>query len=480
MRLFSALIIFIIILVIVVWFTHYSYKNGNLPQGAFYDTYENFVNTANYKYDEYFTPPSELYKKTVGYELDDNAKLALTKSKSKDEMYTNNEEAGTMSKSKTGDATENSFILASLYNFNVAPNEKSKKSQRKAKTTAAHYFNKTMNRIATDPVTILQTAPQPVEFMVDRAADFYEDYLIQVHAEDPELVRNIYVPNFDQIRTSVRSARTDEARKTAKKEKARLRHMPPKAIEQEIYFMEKSVPSDPQNVHNSNVVNDMSEIYQRVREKNMRDSFGTNQQTDEDIIKEIRTSIDSFPFTNPQQRAHATRVMETMSSNSIVTSLNASEKSIISDVWKRINSQENHDKRGLLKESFMDALASGVESGRDVCTMGRCSRVLGALTLLDKDSEISKPVKTTEILRNEALFKAHQTVLRVLKEYPSNISEAYQNPEKLLSASADVRQKVDELENTIKQEIETTLKSDYSNIKPVTLENIIRDAQAGV
>jgi hypothetical protein len=38
----------------------------------------------------------------VGYEYDDNAKLALTKAEKKESMYTNNEKSGTMSKNKKG------------------------------------------------------------------------------------------------------------------------------------------------------------------------------------------------------------------------------------------------------------------------------------------------------------------------------------------------------------------------------------------
>jgi hypothetical protein len=460
-----------------VWFTHHSYKNGKLPQGVFHDTYESFVNTANYKYDEYFTPPSELFKKTVGYELDDVAKLALNKSKSRNEMYVNNEIAGTMSREKSGDAADNSFILASLYNFNVAPNEISKKSQQKAKRYAAHYFNKTMERIENDPAAVLQTAPQPVEFMVDRAADFYEDYLIQTRAANPEIVRNLYIPNFNQIRTIVRNTRTDEARRVAKKEQARLHNMLPKAIEHEIYYMEKSVPSDPQNVHDSNVNESMKEIYKRIKEKNFQDNA---HQTDDDIVNEIRKAINSFPFSNDIQKRNAAHVMETMSSHNMVTALDASEKTIIADVWKRINSSDNKNRKVLLKESFMDALANGVERGGDVCTMGRCSRVLGSLTLLDTDPNVSKPVKTTEILRNEAMLKAHRTIQKVLQESPQQISEAYQDPEKLLAANADIRQKVDELENVLKNEIEIVLKNDYPTVKPETLNNLIKDAQAGV
>jgi hypothetical protein len=470
----TAVIILIIIIIIAIWFTHHLYSTGGLPEGAFRDTFEGFVNTANYKYDEYFTPPHDLYKKTVGYKLDDNAKLALSKAKKKDDMYTTNETSGTMSKSKAGDATDNSFILANLLNFNVAENEPDKKSKKKAKAKSAQYFNKTLDRIVAEPAAVVQTVVQPVEFMVDRAEDFYEDYVIQVNAENPAIVRELYIPNFEQIRNTVRNTRTEQVKKQAKEKQLKMKNLPAKTIEQELYYMPKDIPSDPQNVHDSNVVSNVKMIYDKVISKNSQEK---KQSNDESVLNEIRHAIDNFPFTGGKGTA-AKNTFDVMIKNKLPTAFEATEKDVLVDVWRRITSAENETRRTALKESFMDSLAES--NGNNVCTMGRCSRVLSSLTLLDKDTEISKPIKTVEILRNEALMKAHKVVLKVLNEIPKDVSDAYQDPEKLLGANADTRKKVDELETTIKNEIESTLKKDYPDVPAKKLNEIIKDAQAGV
>jgi hypothetical protein len=488
MQLTSAIIILIIIVIIAIWFTHHLYKNGQLPQGAFHDTYKNFVDATNYKYDEYFTSPGELFKKTTGYELDDNAKLAINKSQKKDDMYTSNEFNGTMSRSKVGDAADNSFILANLLNYNAAPNEEDAPKKRNTRKRAAKYFAKTMNRITADPTAVLQTAPQPVEFMVNRAQDFYDDYLLQLHAEDPMLIQEIYVPNFNQIRDTVRNTRTNNIKtnvKQKKREKVFPADTPAKTIEQELYYNERTVPSDPQNVHDSQVINDTHGIYQRIREKNFQDEIvGDSGQSNGDkndaIFKDIRRAIQKYPFTNEIQRANAKKVLDTMSVGSNIISLDTSERQLIVDVWKRINSPENHSKRGTLHESFMNSLSDGIENGKPVCTMGRCGRMLGSLTLLDADPEIAKPTKTKEILRNEIFSKSHAIIKKVLDDTPIHIAKAYQDPEIFAQADSKIKKKVDKLENKLKQEIETTLQQDYKDVKPATLDNLIKDAQAGV
>jgi hypothetical protein len=393
----------------------------------------------------------KFYQNTIGYEFDDNAKVALANSEQAEDEYSQREAQGTLPRAQTGNAANSSFITASLYNYNLAPNLANPDDRRRAKRRAAAYFNKTIDRIARDPLGVDLTTPQPVEFLVDRAQDFWDDYLLQVQADDPEIIRNIYVPNFDVVRNTVREVKAA-------------------TLPKQQYYQRKPIPSDPQNVHDSQINNDMRALVRRIHQPRTARQGGSS-------FKEIVEAVQSFPFSNEHKRQVALEVVGTMSKGRIPTSLDVSESELLQDVWERINSEENHSRRGPLREAFMNSLTECNEDGRVICTMGRCARVLSSLTLLDADSEVAKPLKTTEVLRSEAFFKAHQIVQNTLKEQPPEVVAAYNNPNVENEATAE---QVSNLEAQLRTAIETTLRRDYRDVKPTVLNGIISDALAGV
>jgi hypothetical protein len=111
--------------------------------------------------------------------------------------------------------------------------------------------------------------------------------------------------------------------------------------------------------------------------------------------------------------------------------------------------------------------------------MGRCARVLGALTLLDSNPEIAKPMKTKEIMRDEAFSKAHKIVQDILKATPKNIVDAY-NSGPNTQISEQVQTQIHQLEADMRTKIETTLREDYKDSNVASLNTIISDALAGV
>jgi hypothetical protein len=460
----GALIIFLLIVVIAVWFTHYQYKTGKLPDGVFKETYESFVHEADHLKDKYLATPEELYNKTVGYEFDDAAQLALEKAEKLDEKGIK----------KSGDAVGNSFILANLYNYNVAPGQKGKK-KRTARRHAAKHFNKALHRLTVDTAEVVETAPQPAEFVIDRAEDFYDDYMIQLQAEDPILVQQIYIPNFNQIRDTVRQTRSSIAKEKVRKKKITNSKLPAKVAEQILYFEGRDIPNDPQNVHDSQVAEDMRQIYQRIATKNRTNNV-QGEKHGEEVVTEIQAAINKFPFTG-HRRDDALRTAKRMSGDDIKMSLGGSEREILINTWLRINDPENKKNRGSLKEAFMDSLASGIENKAEVCTMGRCSRVIGSLATLDKDPVIARPAKTAEILRNEVFMKSHKIIERTLLEYPKHVADAYQDPK---SVNDTNRKQISELEVALRTNIEKEIRGDYQHVKPNVLDNLIKDAQAGV
>jgi hypothetical protein len=449
MRLLTAIVLLILIIIIVVWFTHYLHKNGKLPNGTFKDTYEQFVNSANYKYDEYFTDPSKLYDKIIGYEFNDNIKLALDKAKKKDEMYTTNEQLGTMSAQRIGDATNNSFILANLYNFNVAPNGPTPNEQKTAKETAARFFTKTLSRIQQNPkVVVAATPPIPIEFMVDRAEDFYVAHQQAAPAE---------VPNFNQIRDTIRTARLQ------------VHPEQPRVITQVEYYQGQPIPNDRQNVHDTVLNKEMKDIYNIVKEKNEMFTF---EPKEDDIRNEILKH-----GGNEDKKGRALRVFERMTKPNYISSLDDTENNVLLNIWKRIHDPENEEHKSSLKEALVDSLSEGVENNTEICVTGRCAHALSTLTLLDKDPNLSKPMKTREILRGEAFLKASQIIKSTLAETDKQTVDAYQG---VLPVAQDIEPKVTALERNLVDKIDETLRKDYADVKPDILEEIIKDAKAGV
>lgn len=432
MQFWTAVIILVIVILLII-VCLYWYPSA----------YDNIINTARYKYDEYFTDPQKLYERTIGYELDDNAKLALRKAHKKDEMYTLNEMNGR--NSKIADAAENSFILANLYNYNVAPNVPAPNKQH-AKHEAAYHFNHTVARIMNNPVAVINEAHQAPEFMLDRTEVFYND--------NAPLVR----PNIEQARAIVRDAR--------------------RAITQPSYFAQRDVPNDPQNVHDSQVNADMRNMYAEIQRANAQ----LPTKSDDEIMAEISNVIRGAP---PDKAQDAQLIFDKMREPNTISSLSldgsdVTERQLLIDVYQRITAPENINNRDNLTASFINALADGMDKNNggkhSVCTTGRCSRLLGALTLLDTNPTIAQPIKTKEILRNEIFAKAHNIIQNRLAKSP-NEADLYNGKTEETQENAPI---LEAFNQSLKQEISDTIHNEYSHSDKKIIDDLVRDAQAGV
>jgi len=166
-----------------------------------------------------------------------------------------------------------------------------------------------------------------------------------------------------------------------------------------------------------------------------------------------------------------------------ITNLNARENEILSDIWKRTSSTSNVDNRDNMRAALVDSLADCVEKGYNgaeyqVCASGRTGRVLSSMTLLDSDEAISQPIKTGEILRNEVFAKSYKIIQDSLKETDPETARGYNG--ELEVPAPDVDYKVNAFEKYLKDKISDTLKDEYRHVDPHILDNLIKDAQAGV
>jgi hypothetical protein len=444
-------------------------------------------------YDSYFTSANDMYEKTVGHVNDEAAQMAYDKASKKERMYSRNEKFGTLSDKNLPNATATSFMLADLNRFNIGPNEDDPTA---AMNNAARLYNTTLTRIARNPLVVVQAQDPhipPAEFMIDRAEDFYDDYIARMTL-DPAAAAQLQIPDINNIRNAVRVARVGAAEnrvvagntpKRSKRLRRKGKNVTAKMEKQDAYFEERDIRNDPQNVHESQVNNDLARIFRQIRQRNhTENTLFADEMNNDNTIGEIRNYMQSYKWGSDQQRNRAFRTLEKMSEGNWISKLNARESEVLSEVWRRMNSPQNEDNRENLREAFMGSLADCVETGYNgqeyqVCSSGRCGRVLGSLTLLDQDEHISQPIKTAEILRNEVFSKSYQIIQDSLNNTDAETARAYNGV--LDSPAPDVAEKLQRFESGLKDRIEMELRDEYSDkVDSNVLDNLINDAKAGV
>lgn len=494
----------ILFTLILIYFLTFYWNNGELPSAPFQDSMNRMKNSVSKSWDSYFTSAESMYEKTIGYINDDAAKMALNKAIQKEKMYTRNENLGRLSDKNIADAAATSFMIADLYRFNVAPNETNQESIAAVEDAAATQYAIALHRIAINPLSVVKTSetyiPAP-EFVIDRVEDFYEDYIVRVTTDnrDPnEHLINV-IPELQQLRTNVRNARIEAARNAAvagilprrlpsnkKKRSKNAEPLTEKEMIRENYFAENDIRNDPQNVHESQVNKDMARIYQNILNRNKIEDelLGFSNDDISANINAIKNYAKSFKFENPKGKDRALKTIDVMSKGNWITSLNARESEILSNVWKRTGSAENEQNRISLQSSLMNSLADCIEDGYNgneyqVCISGRVGRVLGSMTLLDANEQISEPIKTAEILRNEIFSKSYKIIQDSLKETDDETARGYNGT--LESPAPEVETKVRVFEDQVRDRIETTLRKEYEDkVDKKILENLIQDAKAGV
>ena len=451
------LVIAVVVILVLVWITHSTYTKGYMPDGVFKDTYESMIASAYRSYDKWIESPSNLWTKTVGYENDEAVQLAMTKAMKLEEMHHSNSNNLNVT---AADAAENSFILAELNRYNVAPNA-DPAEQLQALDMADIMYRRTLSRMRNNPMTVARNNDH-VEAILERIGEFDD---ITGNNTDP------LRPIVEETRQHIRHARVEIAREPKPKSK-------PKG--KAAYYEPKPIRNDPQNVHDTELTHDLKIKYNRIVEKNNRDANNIGLRNyRQPTIADVRVDLNAarLPETT---RENASTVLTTITNGGAVTALGTTEDKILLEVWKRINSPDNEENRDELKRSLWTSMASGVETNYNgnsatVCTVGRCSRILDSLTLMDSDKHIAKPPQTVEVLRNEVLSKSYVVLQNALRNSP--LAAVYNGTE---PETDDNRQALDDFKLSVKREIADTIHKDYPDAKPDTLNNIIQDAQAGV
>ena len=438
----SEVVVVVIILLVLLWLVYYTKKPKNNPV---VELFENIKTSAGKKYKEYTATPEELYTGIVGYTNDSLSKLIIDKTLKKEKMYEVNENNGGISANKYNDAVNNIFTLGQVLRYNT-DNEREDEVQR--------FYNRTLQRVLRQP----RLVDNP-EYIVNRI----EDYLVPTEEE------------YYFIHDTLNNARLERAVDRAA---GGATEIVPKQNVLEYYYETTQVPNDPQNVHETNVVYGLKSIYDNIVEKN-----GGKVTADIGEIEKKINDLQSKNKISAQQATRAKKTLETMRNKNYVSSLGTDESAVLQNVWNRVHSRENAANVQNLELSFVNSLAECQEpdwQGNDqqVCTVGRVSRVINSLSQMDADEDISAPVVTTEVLRNEIFSKTYAIIQEELKSADVDVARKYNGLPGDYAPEIDAR--VEEFEENLKLKITNTIQSEYSDAKPETLRTIIQEALAGV
>lgn len=433
--------------------------------------------------------PKSKYQSTVGYAFDETAKAALQEANQNEQRY----QRGDLTDTERPKAATNAATLANIQRYNVAPNTRDPNTRDLLDQQIGHNYQTAIQRVVANPIPVIEATNtvgidglMAPELIVDQAETFYTEWRDRVLAANPTMTVVEFdelhrTPNFDVARETIRQARRELAANAAETRRGPVLAFQADPVNQPLlpalqdnFFQARPVYNDPQNVHDPAVVNHIQSIFKRIQGYNQRHNF---DRRDDQILAELEQAINQHGSFDGNSRERALQAYRTMLTGNAITSLDSNDTQVMLEVYKRVISPENADRRADLEKAFMESLADSVESdaqGRQhlVCVTGRCSRVLGSLTLLDHDEAVARPPMTTEMVRNEALSRAGAIVKQALEAAPEEVRSGYLNS----TGTEDVTA----FENNVKNSIDETLRKEYSHLEDRVLDPVVRDAQAGV
>jgi hypothetical protein len=162
-------------------------------------------------------------------------------------------------------------------------------------------------------------------------------------------------------------------------------------------YLEERVDADPQNVHDTSVVDDNKVSLNKI----IATSNGQYNSSERLLTITRAKNIINASGISDDRKIDALKVLSRMSeSDEIIGVYGRSEMEILYYVLNRINDPMNAKNKNSLEVAFSEALADSVEWGSVTCTQGRTSRLLGLFALLDFDSELGSAA-TLQMYKNE-------------------------------------------------------------------------------
>jgi hypothetical protein len=400
----------ILVIVFLIWFVvDYERTNGLYPK-IFRDFREDIMWKMNR--DSVMSEYNPKNIKTSGYEYDDKVKSAIRRLTKREKTFDRHESLGRLTEFR--DATETAFVLGDLTGFNAyyrGGDGILGDTDPEALENATTFYNRVIRRLRKRP-----NAVNNPDFMLDRIAVFHEDHNIELPPDFFEV--RVMNNNFDRVHYE----------------------------------------NDSQNVHDRNVSDTFANNYAHMREDTHADTTDNGEQKLREIRKSCRKIFSNSPDKYEKAKITIDKIIATKDHK--VSKYDDNELGILLNVWDRINNPENTENAASMQTNLANALCDG----STVCAVGRVSRVLDSLTLLDSDSKIAAPPMTNQMLRDEIFTLTN----RILNEELIILGkkESYEKGETLPEISG------------IKDEIRNAVYKQYDGNGPSrdNLDNIIRES----
>lgn len=243
----------------------------------------------------------------------------------------------------------------------------------------------------------------------------------------------------------------------------------------------KKWTADPQNVHDSNLTNDVVKTY-NLLVKGIGYDIGSGK--DASAIAEMKAAIarlENNKTIAKVTRINAQKTIDAMNNDLIHSKIGLSEGEIISSIWTRVNHDINKENREELIVSLAENLADSVRgsgSGSSpVCVTGRVSRALLSFAHLDANPDVGK-LKTKEMIRNEVFETAHDAYVKFSEEALTGDNAILKKGASDSKLGEDT-QETAEFDSVVKEKIKDRLTTDYSTlIDKKDLDLMILESQA--
>lgn len=202
---------------------------------------------------------------------------------------------------------------------------------------------------------------------------------------------------------------------------------------------------DANSVHDSAVVNSVKKSVDNLK----KTTVNSNDPAINKIRDYILTGGDPKELTDNTRQKALKSLDIILKTNSNISSLGMRETEVLNMVFNRINQSTDKELRENLKETLVKELADSVRPPATVCAVGRVSRLVDTLNVMDPNVQI----KDSSTIRREMLNKASSIQQRLYNnltpETKKDVDSLKENPQ------------VSEYENRVKQEITDVLRNDY-------------------
>lgn len=214
--------------------------------------------------------------------------------------------------------------------------------------------------------------------------------------------------------------------------------------------------SDSQNVHDSNINNELRKGYEKIKNENANSflweipdiidytRFIYSKEADEAELRNIEPALKMLDYIDSKQGVE-------------IMKLNTSERDFISNVFTKIYNEPDAKKRKILLENFMLNLKESYSNGSPVCITGRTTRIMTSFADMDENSPTLGILKAKPVIRNEILLKSADIRNKIFDNADKEVQDKYNKSINDVDTAA--------LENDMKQEIRKMIHADYKELE---------------